>query len=278
MRDPSIHIKKSSFILLLKEVEVENFPVDDFFSLSRKYSVDSRAVNINNKKDNKKVNNITLVNNGNANLAADILYAVQIELKHRGVKKIKENQGNLWTSCKKLAEVCNIFCKDFNLDLRYGYIKYIKLGFKRMGPNIKNFLNRLISMSSNITNDYQAYLDISKDEYPEGTLQIHNYYCKVIADRAGFKVDYRNQPESYIYFLKLREFCYNNNINYEDWIDSQFEGLAWCNGLPDPDKLLGDKANSYYAKFKFKNNNKNQDQDDLKVSGSLWNKIKEEDD
>lgn len=271
-RDPSIHITKSSFRKILQDMEIK-FPVEDFFVKARQVSVDARIIAATSRKITKKVNNITLASNGDANLAADILYSVQIQLKHRGVKKIDENNRQ-WSLIKKLADVCNTFCHDFGLETRAGYIKYIKIGFSRMQGNHKNYLNRLISMAQNITDSFQATDDINHDESPIETANIHDYYCKVIADRAGFKVDYHNQPETYIYFVRLREFCQANGIDPEVWIDAQFEGLAWCNGFPDPDKLLGDKAKSYYAKFQFKNNKAG---DEPKVFGSLWDKIKQDD-
>lgn len=249
------------------------FPVEDFFIKARQVSADARIIVTTNNKIKKKINNITLASNGNANLAADILYSVQIQLKHRGVKKIDENNRQ-WPLCKKLADVCNTFCKDFNLETRAGYIKYIKIGFSRMKGNHKNYLNRLISMAQNISDSFQATDEINHDDNPIDTSNIHDYYCKVIADRAGIKVDYHSQPETYIYFVRLREFCQEKDIDPEAWIDAQFEGLAWCNGLPDPDKLLGDKATNYYAKFQFKNNKAT---DEPKVIGSLWSKIKQDD-
>lgn len=273
-RDPSIHITKSVFKEILQELELDEFPTEEFFIKARQVSIDTRVIAVTSAKTTKKVNNITLASNGNTNLAADILYSVQIQLKHRGVKKIDENNRQ-WPLCKKLADVCNTFCTDFNLETRSGYIKYIKMGFSRMQGNHKNYLNRLIAMAQNITDSYQATDEINHDESPIETSAIHDYYCRVIADRAGFRVDYHNQPEVYVYFIRLREFCEAQGIDYEEWIDSQFEGLAWCNGLPDPDKLLGDKANSYYAKFRFKTNKPDKEP---KVAGSLWDKIKEEDD
>lgn len=272
-RDPSIHLLKSSFISILNDLEIHKFPVEEFFIKARACSIDSRNIFTNTVKSNKRANNITLASNGDANLAADILYSVQIQLKHRGVKKIDENNRQ-WPLCKKLAEVCNTFCTDFNLDLRAGYIKYIKMGFSRMQGNNRNYLNRLISMAQNISDSFQAIEEINHDSSPLETAVIHDYYCKVIADRAGFKVNYNNQPETYVYFTRVREFCLSRNIEPEEWIDAQFEGLAWCNGIPEPDKLLGDKANSYYAKFKFKNN---KTEGEPKIHGSLWDKIKEDD-
>lgn len=267
-REPSIHITKSSFRKILKQMDIK-FPVEDFFNLARQYSADARIIVTTNNKIKKKVKNITLASNGDANLAASLLYATRIHLKHRGVKKIDENDRQ-WPLCKKLAEVCNTFCNDFNLDTRAGYIKYITIGFKRMNGKYTNYLNRLISMSQNISDTYQATSEINNDNSPIETASIHDYYCKVIADRAGFKVDYSNQPETYIYFIRVREFCTERGIDPEMWIDAQFEGLAWCNGIPDPDKLLSDKSSAYYAKFQYKNNGAG---DEPKVFGSIWSKI-----
>lgn len=273
-RDPSIHITKSSFREILKELEISNFPLEDFFVKARQVSVDARIIAPTDKRTKKKVDNITLASKGDADLAADILYSVRVQLKHRGIKKINESNSQQWSLCKKLADVCNTFCDDFGLSTRAGYIKYMMIGFRKMNGNHKNHLNRLISMAQNITDSYQASNDINQDRYPIETEEIHNYYCQVIADRAGFKVNYKDQPETYIYFVRLREFLDSQGIDYEEWIDAQFEGLAWCNGLPDPDKLLGDKANSYYAKFRFKNNKPNEVP---KVSGSIWSKIHRDD-
>lgn len=272
-RDPSIHITKSSFEKILQDMEI-TFPIEDFFNRARQMSVDTRVINVTNKNTKRKVNNITLVKNGDAKMAAELYYAVQIKLRFRGVKPIREGD-KLWTHCKKLADVCNIFCQDFNLDLRSGYITYINMGFKRLGRDHKNALPRIVAMAQNISEDYTAVQEINKDIDQITTSNIHDYYCTVIADRAGIKFDYHDQPNIYVYFVRLREFCDKSNIDYEDWIDAQFEGLAWCNGLPTPDRLMGDKANTYYAQFAFKHNIENHSP---KVSGSLWDKIKESDD
>lgn len=273
MRDPSIHITKSSFRKILKDMDIK-FPVEDFFVKARQLSVDTRSITTTSRKITKKANNIALASNGDANLAADILYSVQIQLKHRGVKKIDENNTRFWPLCKKLADVCNTFCNDFGLETRAGYIKYIKIGFSRM-DNTRNYLNRLISMAQNITESYQAVQDINHDTNPIETASIHDHYCTEIISRTGIKVDYHEKPEMYIYFVKVRQFCEEEGIDPEDWIDAQFDGLEWCNGIPDPDKLLKGKCKEYYVKYMYKNN-KNYDQTP-KVHGSLWSQINEAD-
>lgn len=275
MRDPSIHITKSSFRKILQDMGIKRFPTDRFFIAARQCSADARIIAVTSRKNIKKVKNIALAQAGDANLAADILYSVQIQLKHRGVKKIDESDTRRWPLCKQLAEVCNTFCRDFNLETREGYIKYIRIGFDRMGNSLRNFLPRLISMAQNISDTYKASDDINHDDNPKETQDIHDYYARIIADRTGLRVNYKDQPSVYVNFIMLRQYCENNGIDYEYWIDAQFDGLEWCNGIPEPDKLLGDKPYQYYVKFMYKNNKSTEATP--KVKGSLWDAINDDD-
>ena len=276
MRDPSIHVTKSKFRELLKEFGINRFPTERFFVAAKQKAVTARIVAITNKKNIKKINNIALAAPGDANLAASILYAVRIQLKHRGVKKIDESDKRQWPQIKALAEACNIFCQDFGLETREGYIQYIKIGFNRMGRTLRNFLPRLVSMAQNISDDYKAQRDLLDDDNVEATARVHDYYASVIADKTGLTVNYKDQPEVYVYFKALRDFCDKNNIDYESWIDAQFDALEWCNGMPEPQRLLGDKPYQYYVKFMFKHN-VSVKSSTPEVKGSLWDQIRGDD-
>lgn len=277
MRDPSIHITKSDFRELLREFGISRFPTDKFFLAAKQKAATARMVTVTNQRNYKKAKTIALAAPGDANLAASILYAVRIQLKHRGVKKIDESDKRQWPQVKQLAEACNIFCQDFGLETREGYIQYIKIGFNRMGRTLRNFLPRLVSMAQNISDDYKAQADLMHDDNAEGTAQVHDYYASVIADKTGLKVNYKDQPEVYVYFKAVRDFCEQNDIDYEYWIDAQFDALEWCNGMPEPSRLLGDKPYQYYVKFMFKHN-VSVNRSTPEVKGSLWDQIRGEDD
>ena len=60
MRDPSIHITKSSFRKILKDMDIK-FPVEDFFVKARQLSVDTRSITTTSRKTTKKANNIALI-------------------------------------------------------------------------------------------------------------------------------------------------------------------------------------------------------------------------
>lgn len=272
-RSPSIHITKSQFEEILNILEVDNFPVEAFFVIARKGAINHRAVLVSNNKNTKRVNNILLASKGDAALVADILYAIRIKLKHRGVRKINESNSREWANCKKLAEVCNTFCEDFNLDTREGFIKYIETGLKRM-TDYRNVMQRLLSMQENITNQVEAELELKGDKDPGFTKDIHDEFIKRVASVTGIYESYEHQPEKYVHFLRIHNLMDEKDWNVFQFLDAQFEALAWCNGLPEPSQMYNDKAIERYNKYLYKNKGKQSLEDEPQVEGSLWDRIK----
>ena len=271
MREPSIHITKSQFEEILNTLEVNNFPVEAFFVIARKEAINHRAVLVSNNKNTKRVNNILLASKGDAALVADILYATRIKLKHRGVRKINESNSREWANCKKLAEICNTFCEDFKLDTREGFIKYIETGLKRM-TDYRNVMQRLLSMQENITNQVEAELELKGDKDPGFTKDIHDEFIKRVASVTGIYESYEHQPEKYVHFLRIHKLMDEKDWNVFQFLDAQFEALAWCNGLPEPSQMYNDKAIERYNKYLYKNKDK-RTLDEPQVEGSLWSKI-----
>lgn len=271
-RSPSIHITKSQFEEILNTLEVDNFPVDAFFVIARKEAINHRAVLVSNNKNTKKVSNILLASKGDAALVADILYATRIKLKHRGVRKINESNSREWANCKKLAEVCNTFCEDFKFDTREGFIKYIETGLKRM-TDYRNVMQRLLSMQENITNQVEAELELKGDKDPGFTKDIHDEFIKRVASVTGIYESYEHQPEKYVHFLRIHNLMDEKDWNVFQFLDAQFEALAWCNGLPEPSQMYNDKAIERYNKYLYKNKDK-RTLDEPQVEGSLWDKIR----
>lgn len=270
-RSPSIHITKSQFEEILNILEVDNFPVEAFFVIARKEAINHRAVLVSNNKNTKKVSNILLASKGDAALVADILYATRIKLKHRGVRKINESNSREWANCKKLAEVCNTFCEDFKFDTREGFIKYLETGLKRM-TDYRNVMQRLLSMQENITNQVEAELELKGDKDPGFTKDIHDEFIKRVASVTGIYESYEHQPEKYVHFLRIHNLMDEKDWNVFQFLDAQFEALAWCNGLPEPSQMYNDKAIERYNKYLYKNKNK-RTLDEPQVDGSLWDSI-----
>lgn len=274
-RDPSIHLSKSQFLRLLEDMGIEGFPTDNFFVQARKVALNTRAILVSNKKDTKQVNKILLATKGDAAMVADIVYATRIKLHHRGIRKINETQKRDWSLCKDLANICNQFSQDFNFkDARAGFIAYINIGFKRMGRDHRNILTRLIAMAENIYAYYESEQAIQEDTNPRLTNSLYEYYNKRVADSTGIyeRAPLNQDPDKYNHFYQIRILCDDNKWDYQDFIDAQFDGMAWCNGLPEPHNMYGPKAIERYKKFvyKYKGTDKSEPEE---IEGGLWNKI-----
>ena len=275
-REPSIHITLSDFKEIAKELGMGDI-ANEFFRIARKRAINSRSILVSNNKINKQVNNVLLANQGDAQMVADIIYATRIKLKHKGVRKI--NQGNLreWTNCKKLAEICNTFCQDFELPTREGFIKYIELGINKM-PDARGLTTRLIGLQDSITEEFSAIKEIQelspKDK--QTISQIQDFYVRQIADRTGIYEPIKD-PGKFTHFIRLYDFLSEKKWNYKEYIIAQFEGLAWCNGIPELSQLTSEKAISRYNKYLYKHG-EDITQEDNDEEGSLWDKINQKDD
>lgn len=266
-RNPSIHIDRHSFEEILDYLQIPNFPVDAFFVIAAKKAINTRNVLVTNNKISKQVSNILLADKGDAAMVADIIYATRIKLKHKGVRKINQSNSRDWILCKKLAEICNTFCSDFDLETREGFIKYIEIGISRMSDK-RNLLNRLISMQENITEDYEAQLTLSQLSRSEleHISHIKDYYYKQIADATGI-LERDEKADKLIHFYNLKKLCDTNHWDYMEFIDAQFESLAWCNGIPNIRDLSDQKAIERFNKYKFRMKGKKTIE---KSQGSIW--------
>lgn len=272
-KDPSIHIKKSDFLEILENLEVKNFPIDQFLQLATRKAVNSRVVLVTNDKVHKEVRKILLATKGDASLVADLIYSIRIKLRHRGVRKITQSQTREWSSCKRLAEVCNNFCKEFGFENpREGFLVYLEIGLRRITSS-KNLIEKLITLSEYTNDVYQYRMELKHDPTPDDTKIIHDYYVNTIASNTGIVENYTDQVEKYIHFFKLKNFLEVRNWNYKDFIDAQFEALSYCNGIPPLESLHGDKAIERYNKWLYKNHSSHVDEVP-KIRGSLWDSIK----
>lgn len=274
-RDPSIHITYSQFKEICQKLGIK-VSVDTFFAYARKKGILSRGVVISNKKQQKKVDTILLASTGDANLVADIIYATRVKLNHRGVRKINQTNSRDWSNCKKLAEICNTFCQDFNLPTREGFIKYIEIGLSRMN-DARNLLTRLISMQENITEDYDAQLQLSQLSRSEldQIKEIKDYFYKSIADATGI-YERDDKADKLIHFLKLKQLLDENSWDYRIYIDAQFESLAWCNGIPNIRDLSDDRSIERFNKYLYRIKGRKLPAKETEEE-SLWKQISKSD-
>lgn len=262
MRKPGIHITIDKFSELAKElhIRISDTKLREFFALARKDSLDHRnVINSSNRKVREKVERRTNSSVGDANLLSELIYSVRIKLKHRGVSKIKQSDPQ-WASIKELVPLINDFCTNNKLSHRRGYIEFIQIGFilmesKSKKPNYNYCAVWFLKQAQDIFDYYDARKLIRNDRYPQETQEVLNIYNAQVVNMTGiYNDDYAKNPLEYVHFLKARELADSFNINYQTFIDAQFEALSFCNGIPQIYDLHGPKAKERLLKFLSKNN------------------------
>lgn len=266
MRNPSIHIDKETFLVLIEKVGIKD--IDKFFREARKYSLDNRSVTVTNDKLKKIAEKVIQSNKGDASLMADVIYSVRIKMKHRGVKRIGINDRE-WLQIKQLAKLGNQFSQEFELEKRAGYIEYIQLGLSKLA-SMRQYISKLINMYETICNEYDSRQELNNDPNPQKTMEMHNVFVNKIADRTGLFEKLDNRPDKMTAFLRARELCDNMGIDYETFIDAQFEALDFCNGIPTPEQLYTDKAKERLNKYLFTHNISVEPQSKV----DFWSKLK----
>ena len=270
MRDPSIHCKLSDLSKILKKISptFSEDVITDIAKALRKVSVDNRSVVISNDKLKKDMAKRLQSSKGDATLLADIIYSVRIKLKHKGVRKINMADRD-WLQVKQLANLCNQFCEDFNLATRDGFIKYIEIGLPKLA-SMRSYIGKLINMYESISQEWDAVSSLKADGHPKDTLELHDAFINKIADRTGIFETFTNRPDKMLCFYRARGICDELSVDYQTFIDAQFEAFDWCSGIPTPESLTTDKAKERLNKYLYQNKISVQP----KVKKDFWNQLK----
>lgn len=250
MRDPSLHIKRSDLIKIIKDIgynksksDAERY-VDLIMKKARLYTPHSRKFVSKTKKSDDKANKIVSVSIKDAELFSQILLHKRKSLKHRGISQIKTGSRD-WLTLKNIVTLANEFCEVYNLNKREGYIEFINIGIERMA---KFMLVKFLNMGNSIIDIYGFKKEIEQDETPKQTEKIYSFYRAQIISKTGLVVDY-SKPEKYVYFIRVKNEANKLGIRGEEYIKAQFYALEWRNGYPDPIQLVGDKALQYLNKY-----------------------------
>lgn len=249
MRDPSLHIKLSTLSTILGELFLEGVDTAGLAKLilkrARAHSMGNRSLIISSDQVQKKANSITKASHNDAGIMAKVILHVRRQAKHVGVRLIEPTSRD-WAIVKTITEMGNQFCDEFELKKSLGYNLFLTIGTSKMS---KFNLPKITAMYESICETYAAMREIEADPTPSETEQAHAYYRIKVAEKTGIVNTYRNLPEKYVYFVKVKELAKSLNISYKEYIDSQFSMMEYRGALPDPYQLVGDKAKARLNKY-----------------------------
>lgn len=262
-RDPSIHITKSKLLTIVEELMSEQrhgitysskAMVNKIFIKAKPYSILSRQVSVSTDRIEKKAKRLLSSSRVDADLFAQLVYAIRKKRKHRGISPIKPG-GKDWDLIKEVTASALNFCNDFELTKREGFIKYIEIGLDKMA---KFNINKFPNLSEAIAETYLSMDEIEKDTDPQGTAEMHDYYIKHIAEYTGIFEDLKLVPEKYVWFVRARKEAARINVPGVVYIKAQFAGLDFARGIPHPVQLVGAKAIERVNRYSYKRNFKGE--------------------
>lgn len=214
-------------------------------------SCSSRAIYSSNAKIEQKVEKIKLTGRSETALFAQILLLTRRKLFHRGLQLITPGTKE-WFEIKEASKLAVDFCNEFGLPLKQGFTYYLDIGMVKM----KNFsMHKFKSLHTSICKTFDATQELLQDKTPALTEECYKIYTALINDKIGFMYDdYKNNPEKYVCFMKAKQTALKFKTTMKVYIKSQFVGMEYHGGVPDPFQLYGDKAIERLRKYLYENN------------------------
>ena len=259
-REPSIHVAEGNLVKALKEVlgavkvrqmgiSIETI-VNEVLIRSKRYSLSQRSLLATTQKERKTVDKIKTTSLEDAVNLAQILYQVRRSLKHRGIEISKPGSRD-WPFIKTITQNANEYFEYYGDSKTQAYRDYLLAMCKKMQ---KFSLPKLQGMHSQMMGEFDAIEKLKDNPYPDFTDKAYKYYNKLIINNLGTVLtDYSKIPNEYIYFMEVAIICKDLKITPDVYIDSQFEGLSWTNGVPAPPQLIGEKAQKRLQDYLFTN-------------------------
>lgn len=260
-REPSIHITQGKLEKILFEIlDTEESTVSwnykklatDILKRASKYTLNNRAVTVSNDKLDKKVKQLVKASENDANMLANLIFHIRRRKTKLYTKTKVDKDSKDYGALKELTAICINFCNTFNLEKREGFLKYLELSIPKITSSL-NFIGKLVNMEEKVYSIMEAENFILEDEDKNETKDIHNLYCKLIAEQNGLTLSYDKDPTIYKYFIDVRRLTDELDIPADIFIKAQFEGLTWASAYPEPSQLVGDKAMSRLSKYMFEN-------------------------
>lgn len=254
-RSPSIHISEANLKLVLSKVlgNIKDTQVIDILSYARKYQLSGRKLLDSNEKTTQKTKNLVKSSVENSLIMAKVIYYNRRKLKHRGIELTTPGHKD-FAMVKTITKNALEYHEAFNhlLPIEESFNNYVTTALKRMDNKFS--LPKLQYGHVGIMEFREAAMVIQHDNNTTITELAYRYYTQQVIRQVGsLLVDYKQDPTKYKYFVMVAEECKKLGIKAEDYIKAQFEGLAWTNGIPNPEQLVGDKAQERLQKYLYQN-------------------------
>jgi len=244
MRDPSIHVKKSSLVKILEDIVQGDATklADEIVHRSKGYAIRNRQVLNLKAWQKKKAQRVGAVDKDLADRFNAIYQGVIMKNNIR-TSTITPTDSR-YTTLKEVAKLAQDFSKMFEMDEERGFKAYVELGIQLAGNNFSIY--RLKGLSDKIIKYYEDMEAIEGDKYPDDTLNYYIAWKEVVQEYTGSSLSIE-EPHLYVHFIYGRVAADKEEANYRDWIAAQFE--QWGGNMPELSQFYGDRAKMAYTKY-----------------------------
>ena len=264
MKDPTLRITRSALIKILKDVDFKRNVLsiaDDIFNKAQPYQIRDRYNIQVNTKVGKKLQRTVEAETPIIEKFNLILYTIRQELKHQRIKVIHKNDKD-YLMLKEVAKMAYEFVEDFNITPREdGYKEYCRIGIGFMGKAYG--LNKFKTYNKAIYEYLESYLVVSKDDNVEATTEFYAIWQRIMLDSTGLErqIYLENDYKKYANMVFGRQAADAAGVAYAEWIQAQFDGLAFMNAVPELSQLHGENALVRYERYCRANLNLKKDED-----------------
>lgn len=259
-RNPSLHITKSDLVLVLQEVNLKATTLEQLaeaiFVKSQPYQIRDRYKDIlqlkskTKQKVQKSQNSDAQLENGDVEIFQRRLTAERMKRNPYGKVRPILKDNIQYGQLKEIAVQAVNFSQHFDFkEVQIGMQIYIELGLDSMGKQYS--LNKFKTYDEKIYQKYQSLNDLKADTRPEDTVLFYLVWQEVMKQYTQIESfeDLQKIPSKFVHFLYARQQAEENEAEYDDWLYSQFEGMAFMSIIPEIYQLHGEGAKARYDKY-----------------------------
>jgi hypothetical protein len=158
---------------------------------------------------------------------------IKMKRFHKNIEThVSESESRILSDVANLAEV---FCMTFDLDLEPGFDKYITIGLELMGSNYA--LSKFKYYNEKIYNVFTQRRAIESDKNPKITSEIIRIYC----NKCNISAEEINNIYRHDFCFMIRD-AFALNREPLSWLNTQFIYFEKFNKVPEPYQLHGFEA------------------------------------
>lgn len=247
-RVPSIHINKDELVKIFNQLHIE-CDVDLFMRLAFKKRLTGRqSIFVDSKTRAKSLQNEQRRDSANVELFRMVLYDQMEKARLRGLQVVPGMSD--YVLIENAARDAEDFANLFEFGHKPGFTEYVNTAIKVMGKKFS--IKKLPYYKSRIFDDFEFRLVVEFDDNVVETKKFADIYISKVLRNTQININTFKNYNVYFNFVYGRLEADESGADYNDWIDAQFEGLAFLDSIPEPNQLYGEFSRKRFMSYTLK--------------------------